>query len=555
MAYNTSYSYKRRIYADSSNSYLRIYLNDVLINNDYVRDFDFDDGCFEGDSFTLGSAVIQKIVLKLDNDCLPFPVEEITKVKIDYGLQVYDNSKIKYSNQDILFAGEDLYFEDKGIETIEWIPIGVYDIGKDPDTSSSDYTTFTLYDYMNRLDTGGYDGSSIIPCTRYELAQDMCRKCNLELGSESFLGGDKMVYSYDNSINPKTYFSFLSERAGGYAKAGRDGKIYIKSFIDVDVMNLTETECESANINNFDILKTITKVTYEDATNKWEFGNNDGLQVFLSSENPFAIDEEEVLSIYNSLLGLTFQSADIKMWGDPSYDAGDIICVRGVRTFIQPKWKYNNGFYGNYKTTLKESNTISNVEKVSSEVKLRRVKSILNEVTGEIDIITERVDGNESDIAEIKADLGSITLKVEETSENLESNYLNKDQIDAISSTNNENIELLKKAVEQKISASDLTITVQREIANGVSSIRTNTGYTFDDNGLNISKEGEEMNNTLDNTGMFVKRDNDEVLGADATGVRTENLKVRKYLEMGLNSRFEDYKQVRTACFFVGGAN
>ena len=56
----------------------------------------------------------------------------------------------------------------------------------------------------------------------------------------------------------------------------------------------------------------------------------------------------------------------------------------------------------------------------------------------------------------------------------------------------------------------------------------------------------------LDNTGMFVKRDNDEVLGADATGVRTENLRVRKYFEIGLNSRFEDYKEVRTGCFYTG---
>ena len=112
---------------------------------------------------------------------------------------------------------------------------------------------------------------------------------------------------------------------------------------------------------------------------------------------------------------------------------------------------------------------------------------------------------------------------------------------------------MLKQAVEQKISATDLTIAVRREIDNGVSQIVTNTGYRFDDDGLNISKEGEEMSNLLDNNGMFVKRDNDEVLGADATGVRTENLKVRKYLEMGLNSRFEDYKSDRTGCFYTGG--
>jgi hypothetical protein len=54
---------------------------------------------------------------------------------------------------------------------------------------------------------------------------------------------------------------------------------------------------------------------------------------------------------------------------------------------------------------------------------------------------------------------------------------------------------------------------------------------------------------------MFVKRNTTEMLGADATGVRAENLLVRKYLTIGNNSRFEDYESNRTACFYIGGAS
>ena len=43
------------------------------------------------------------------------------------------------------------------------------------------------------------------------------------------------------------------------------------------------------------------------------------------------------------------------------------------------------------------------------------------------------------------------------------------------------------------------------------------------------------------------------MLGADNTGVRAENLLFRKYLTIGTNSRVEDYKEKRTACFHIGG--
>lgn len=553
MAYKTSRGYKRKIYSESSNSTLKIYINDTEINNDYVRDISLNDDVFEEEYFTLGSAIPQSITLKIDNDCLPCKVEEVKNIRIVYGLEVYENNLLSYNDEQVLFNGNELYIEDKNKKSMEWIPIGFYDIGKEPDTSYSDYTTFTLYDYMNRFDIE-YDASPIIPCTRYELVKDMCSKCNVELGSESFLNGNIMVNSYDNTIKAKSYLSFISERAGGFAKIGRDGKLYIKSFSDVDVIEMTEDNSASASLTDFDALKTITKLIYEDATRKYEFGTNDGLTVFLSSDSPLVIDEEEVQSIYGSIYGLSFQSVDLKIWSDPAYDTGDMINVIGLKTFIQKRWSYNNGFYGSYKTTLKDSGKKSNVEKISSSRKIKAVKTTLNEITGEIDIISKEINNHEESLAEIKANVSNISLRVENTAQNLENNYLDKEQIDSISSTNNENIDLLRKAVEETISSTQLQINVIKEnISNGATKIKTNTGYTFDDEGMKIAKDGEEMSSITTNKGFFVNRDEEEMLGADNTGVRAENLLVRKYLTIGTNSRVEDYKEKRTACFHIGG--
>ena len=91
----------------------------------------------------------------------------------------------------------------------------------------------------------------------------------------------------------------------------------------------------------------------------------------------------------------------------------------------------------------------------------------------------------------------------------------------------------------------------------GVNSIKTTTGYTFDEDGLKISKSGEGMENTLDNKGMFVTNNGEEVLTANHEGVSAVNLSSKKYLIVGDNARFENYDDGtdsrRTACFYIGG--
>lgn len=91
----------------------------------------------------------------------------------------------------------------------------------------------------------------------------------------------------------------------------------------------------------------------------------------------------------------------------------------------------------------------------------------------------------------------------------------------------------------------------------GINSIETSTGYTFDKNGLNIHKDGEEIHNTLDNTGMYVRRSGTDVLTANSKGVTAINLTSVQYLTVGNNSRFENYNNgtdgKRTACFYIGG--
>ena len=113
-------------------------------------------------------------------------------------------------------------------------------------------------------------------------------------------------------------------------------------------------------------------------------------------------------------------------------------------------------------------------------------------------------------------------------------------------------IEAITKTVEQKITPEEVQILIS-ETVNGIDSITTSMGYTFNDSGLRIKKSGEQMENKLDHSGMYVNRNDDNILTANHEGVDAINLRARQYLIIGKNSRLEDYEGNRTACFYIGG--
>ena len=171
--------------------------------------------------------------------------------------------------------------------------------------------------------------------------------------------------------------------------------------------------------------------------------------------------------------------------------------------------------------------------------KVDSVESGLQMVNGYLEI----TDNSTS----LRRDTEEIVMSATET--------VKKELNDSISDISNEVSELSSK-VELKLDAEAVNIAIEQEMAKGVDRVETKTGYRFDSDGLNISKSGEEMSNVLDNTGMYVKRNGEEILTANNNGVDAVNLHAKTYLIIGAGngrSRFEDYLTNRTGCFWVGG--
>lgn len=127
----------------------------------------------------------------------------------------------------------------------------------------------------------------------------------------------------------------------------------------------------------------------------------------------------------------------------------------------------------------------------------------------------------------------------------------NAESLDSLS----ESVNALSQEVSAKMTASAVEVQIKTAMENGTSKVITSTGYTLDDEGLTIEKSGSEMKTQITDNGMTVYQDKEAVLTANNKGVDAKNLHATTYLIVGTNSRFEDYGNGRTGCFWIGGAS
>ena len=113
----------------------------------------------------------------------------------------------------------------------------------------------------------------------------------------------------------------------------------------------------------------------------------------------------------------------------------------------------------------------------------------------------------------------------------------------------------IQEQVNLKMSTDDVKLEIQKEMSKGANKVSTSTGFTFDENGLNISKTDSEMKTQITEDGMKIYKNDDIMLTANNQGVDAKNLHATTYLIIGGNSRMEDFTESgskRTAVFWIG---
>lgn len=213
-----------------------------------------------------------------------------------------------------------------------------------------------------------------------------------------------------------------------------------------------------------------------------------------------------------------------------SYFLDDVITYDGTYS-QQTQWNYSDN----------ELETSDNPTSLGDA--LKKTYARVDKANQVIDMVASKTAANESSIAALQITTDGINQSVQS---------IQKQVGEGLEGLNGEVQELTKK-VEAAMTDEEVRLEISTQLANGVTRVTTTTGYTFNEDGMTVSKSGSNLSTTITEDGMTVSRDEEVVLTANNEGVQAEDLHATTYLIIGVNSRFEDYDNyTRTGCFWIG---
>lgn len=271
-------------------------------------------------------------------------------------------------------------------------------------------------------------------------------------------------------------------------------------------------------------------------------------------DNPFWDLREDRATLLNSAINsvgnLTINQFECEWRGNYLLEIGDKISLTT---------KDNNEVFSyllddvtTYNGTLSEktqwSYTDNDAETDATPVTLgdtiKQTYAKVDKVNKQIDLVVSDTNANTDAISSLRVNTESISLSVEETKKSMEDGFDNV----------NESVSTLSSQVSDfKIKSDEALLNFRTEIeTNGIDKVTTETGFTFNNEGLTVSKTDSEMKTQITEDGMTVYKDDEAVLKANNVGVNAVNLHATTYLIIGTNSRFEDFGDNRTGCFWIG---
>ena len=232
--------------------------------------------------------------------------------------------------------------------------------------------------------------------------------------------------------------------------------------------------------------------------------------------------------LYAKVKDISYTPAECKLFPTCAVNSGDIIKINTVQTgeltvYVMSVYTDSSGT----QVSSTGDQNYSDKAAVSSEK--------YQNPQGRYFLLKKSVDGLKATAKDLQGNISDL----EQTAEQISASVAAQDE--AIS--------------QLTIKAGSIEASVQGIIDNGVDKVTTKFGLTIDESAVHIQRAGSEMENRLDETGMYVLRGDTVMLQANKDGVIGTDMTVRNYLIVGSHARFEDYTDddgnAGTACFYI----
>lgn len=360
---------------------------------------------------------------------------EIKIYNFDYSL--YENLELDFNQYNTIELSLATITDKIELSTItedvwEEVPIGIFNIIGTP-TTDKDITTIKAKCNRIKFDMP-YNAKPLIDASGGKvqigaLLQDICLKSGVELGTTlPFINSTTEIGVYDSTIPANIYVSYICEKAGCIAVIGRDGKLYLvpinkdlyKHILD---SNLIQGEGKLQYGDNF----IYDRVYYEFALNKYvkPLEETDNTTIYINSANPYITNQEEIDNIYDSINGFEIQNLKFSTLGNPCIDAWDIVSFNknGVeyKTLANNILVFNGVLRQNFDTSIGTKESVrENVTIVGEKAFKKNVNAKIDNINATVEIVTEQVQENTSNITTTQQDVSGLNIKVEENEQDIE---------------------------------------------------------------------------------------------------------------------------------------
>lgn len=536
--HNTSVYYELATPQEITLTNVNTYTIQTLTEENSVKDWTISDDRYVENNGVIGQFVARDISGNLQNISDDFNIEN-NYVQVQMGISQF-NSNIT-----------------------NWYSLGSFLITKPSDDEVIDNTKYNGYDLATlfNIDFNPKYVNEDFPksfnqmleerkyVTNKWLANYVCAQAEVELATQDFIHNDFQVLSnqFTSGESCRDVMRYIAQLAFGYCEIGWDDKCYIRtlsndysSFDDYHKLNydtyynLETQKNEYGPINRVfcglqDVdgqgKENIDKSTIENGVTTINIYNNP-----LTMGTTLEISEQlraQVVKDCGVLWGIKYRPiTNMETIGHPWFKANEPIQVSDMenKTFITYPFNNTLKYTGHIKSEISsEGNTKSEDTygyKDSVERRMNRIGINVDRANEKITIINQKITKIGDDIEDIRGnmlEIGDVYTKSE---------------------------------IRDIVSGVGVDGTV-------VTSVETATTI-FDINGMTVGRTDSPTKTNINSNGMIITNanDNTELLKINNSGVYSENLTARTYLNFGTYGRFEKYTEnnrTRIGCFWIEG--
>lgn len=387
-----------------------------------------------------------------------------------------------------------------------------------------------------------YVDNNTYPISIKQYLTNLCSQIGLELGSTKLVNENYQILGnpFTNHEDCKTVLNKVAELCGGFAKIGRDNKLYIinlnsneyiKGLTVNEVHHMKVSEINSTLVKYFGKTQGVPSSATIDGNTYMKFkknnmyggvnslvlrlsqveGENDtetdeasieanGLTEIVIEDNPFLINSEErkkvIRELWKALKGLKYLPFKLEeYYGFPYLDTGDKIEILDIEdtkyiSFVfEHKFTYNGAFKGELNTEALTKTQTEYKNNNNMKSKFRRVELAVDKINGKITTVIEEQAEQETKINQTIQDVNGTTIEITNIKTDLQNNY---DTSTEVTTKINAKAGELNVQLGKKVNNSDYTSAqILLKINNDTSTAKIKADK--------VSLEGKQINLTAEN--------------------------------------------------------